>query len=73
MDNTNSVNGSSGSNALNPSGLLVYQVGSATLINGVPIPEVGAWLPLLGALVLYGLYAARRARQPQPVPVPVSV
>jgi lipopolysaccharide export LptBFGC system permease protein LptF len=48
---------------LNPSGLLVYQVGSATLINGQPIPEVAAWLPLLGALALYGVSARRRSQR----------
>jgi hypothetical protein len=62
IDNTNSVNGSSGSTTLNPSGLLVYQVGSATLINGVPIPEVGTTLPLLGAVGIYALTAFYRRR-----------
>ena len=57
VDNTNSQTGSSSSNALNPSGLLVYQVGSAVLIDGKPVPEVGAILPVIGAL---GVFALRR-------------
>lgn len=61
--NTNSVEGgSSSSTALNPSGLLVYQVGAVATIDGHPVPEVGAWLPLLGALGLYGGLAWRRGR-----------
>ncbi len=48
VTNTNSVNGSSSSTAVNPSGFLMYQVGSAILIDGQPIPEpgtlAGAWL-----------------------------
>ena len=65
VDNTNSVTGSSGSTALNPSGLLVYQVGTATLIDGKPnpAPEVGTWLPVLGAL---GLFCWRRSRNAKP-------
>lgn len=59
VDNTNSISGSSNSNALNPSGLLVYQVGSAILIDGKPVPEVGAILPVVGAL---GLFFLRRFR-----------
>ena len=62
VDNTNSVNGSSSSTALNASGLLVYQVGSAMTINGQPVPEEGVWLPLAGALLLYGAFAWRRSR-----------
>ena len=54
VDNTNSLTGTSGANALNPSGLLVYQVGAATTINGSPIPETGAILPVLSALALFG-------------------
>jgi hypothetical protein len=57
VDNTNSLTGSSSSTSLNPSGLLVYQVGSAVLIDGKPVPEVGAILPVIGAL---GLFALRR-------------
>ena len=62
VDNTNSVNGSSSNTSVNPSGLLVYQVGSASLINGQPIPEVGTWLPIVGAVGLYGAFAWRRRR-----------
>ena len=54
VDNTNSQTGSSGSSSLNPSGLLVYQVGAATTIDGTPIPETGAILPVLAALGLFG-------------------
>lgn len=57
VDNTNNQTGSSSSSALNPSGLLVYQVGSAVLIDGKPVPEVGAVLPVIGAL---GLFVLRR-------------
>lgn len=60
VDNTNSINGSSGATALNPSGLLVYQVGSAILIDGKPIPEAGTVLPVVGALGLFGLRLWRR-------------
>lgn len=60
VENTNSITGTSGSAALNPSGLLVYQVGSASLIDGRPIPEVGTWLPIIGALGLYGAMMWRR-------------
>jgi hypothetical protein len=59
VDNTNSVNGTSNSTASNASGLLVYQTSSAT-INGVPVPEVAPWLPLLGVMGCYGLVVARR-------------
>ena len=59
VDNTNSQTGTNGSNALNPSGLLVYQVGNATLIDGNPVPEVGAILPVAAALALFGLRRAR--------------
>ena len=61
VTNTNSVDtSSSSSTALNPSGLLVYQVGAVATIDGHPVPEVGAWLPLFGALGLYGAFAWRR-------------
>ena len=69
VENTNSITGSSGSSARNPSGLLVYQVGSAALIDGRPIPEVGAWLPILGALGLYGVVFWRRRRTGESVSV----
>lgn len=62
VENTNSATGSSGSSTRNPSGLLVYQVGSAALIDGRPIPEVATWLPIVGAVGLYVLVILRRRR-----------
>lgn len=61
VDNTNSQTGSSSSTATNASGLLVYQT-SAAEINGHPVPEVGTWLPLLGAVGCYGIFSVRRRR-----------
>jgi hypothetical protein len=58
--NTNSATGTSSSSALNPSGLLVYQVGTGITIDGKPVPEVGTFMPVLGAL---GLFAFRRWRR----------
>jgi hypothetical protein len=53
VDNTYSMTGQQ-NNTPNPSGILIYQVGSAITIDGNPIqgviPEVGAWLPVAGAL-----------------------
>jgi len=63
VENTNSVTGRSNTTSLNPSGLLVYQVGSASLIDGRPIPEVGTWLPVVGAFLLYGGAVWRRRRR----------
>ena len=60
VDNTNSISGSTTATALNPSGLLVYQVGSAVNISKTPIPEVGTMLPIVGALGLFGLRLWRR-------------
>ena len=57
VDNTNGINGASGSTALNASGLLVYQVGGAaagTFISPNPVPELGAWLPVALALAMFG-------------------
>lgn len=59
VSNTNSQTGYNNSTALNPSGLLVYQVGTGISIDGKPVPEVGAILPVLGAL---GLLLFRRFR-----------
>ena len=67
VDNTNSQTGSSGSTALNASGMLVYQTSAAT-INGAPVPEVATWLPLLGVIGCYGLVSLRR-RQARLIPV----
>lgn len=53
VDNTNSITGSSTTTSSNPSGLLVYQTGSAILIDPRPVPEVGVWLPIIGALGLF--------------------
>ncbi|CAM3074096.1 hypothetical protein [Rariglobus hedericola] len=61
--NSNSVDGSSSNADLNPSGLLVYQVGALATINGNPVPEVGTMLPLLGAVGLYGAFSLRRGRR----------
>ncbi len=58
--NTNSQTGTNGSTALNPSGLLVYQVGSGITIDGRVIPEVGTWLPVVVALGLFGWRRFRR-------------
>ena len=62
--NTNSKTGSDPSTALNPSGLLVYQIGTATLIDGNPIPEVGTWLPVVAALFSFGWSGLRRRFAP---------
>ena len=62
VSNTNSIVGSSANSDFNPSGLLVYQVGSLATIDGRPIPEVGSSLPLLGAMALYGVSIWRRRR-----------
>lgn len=64
--NTNSQTGTNTSSALNPSGLLVYQVGALATIDGRVVPEVGTWLPLLGAVGLYGLFTMRR-RMPEDI------
>jgi hypothetical protein len=66
VDNTNSITGSSGSTALNPSGVLLYQTSNVITINGNPItgtlPEVGTWLPIAASLGLFGWgYWRRRA------------
>jgi hypothetical protein len=65
--NTNSATGSSSNNGLNPSGLLVYQVGTAMTIDGRPVPEVGTMLPVVGAL---GIFAWRRLRRKFSAPSP---
>lgn len=71
--NTNSQTGNNGSSALNPSGLLVYQVGTGVTIDGKPIPEVGAILPVIGALGLFGLRWFRRRFGADSVISPASV
>lgn len=62
VDNTNSITGTSNSTAFNPSGLLVYQVGSAMTIDGKVVPEVGTMLPVIGALGLVGVRLLRRRK-----------
>ena len=61
VDNTNSATGNSGSTTLNPSGLLVYDM--TGFVNGVAVPEVGTWIPVVGAVGLYGLVLRRRSRR----------
>jgi hypothetical protein len=67
VHNTNSVTGSSTNTAINPSGLLMYQVGAVATIDGNPVPEVGTWLPLLGAVGLYAAFVWRRGRMENPL------
>ena len=70
VDNTNSVTSASTATALNASGLLVYQVGNAVTIDGHPVPEAGAWIPIAAAMGLFGLVAWRRSGssgKPRPV------
>ena len=63
VDNTNGINGGSTATARNASGLLVYQVYGDMTINGVVVPEVGTWLPIVLAL---GLFVRQRYFQPVP-------
>ena len=63
VHNTNSQTGTNTASDANPSGLLMYQVGAVATIDGHPVPEVGAWLPLFGAVGLYGAFAWRRGRR----------
>jgi hypothetical protein len=58
--NTNSQTNTSSSNSVNPSGLLVYQVGNALMIDGQVVPEVGTILPVVAALGMFGLRRFRR-------------
>jgi hypothetical protein len=64
--NTNSQTGNNSSTALNPSGLLVYQVGSGITIDGKPVPEVGAILPVIAALGVFGWHRLRRRQAGAP-------
>jgi len=61
VDNTDSKIGQQAANP-NASGLLVYQTGTAILIDGKPnpAPEVGVWLPVAGGL---GIFFWQRRRQ----------
>ena len=64
VDNTNSITGASGTNPLNASGLMVYELSNGVTINGNPItgfvPEVGTWLPVAAALGMFGWSFWRR-------------
>jgi hypothetical protein len=62
--NTNSKTGTNSSTALNPSGLLVYQVGAGMTIDGRVVPEVGTWMPVVVALGLFGWRRFRRRGPP---------
>jgi hypothetical protein len=66
VDNTNNLTGTQGSNPLNASGLMVYELSNGVTINGNPItgfvPEVGTWLPVAAALGMFGWYFSRRAQ-----------
>ena len=63
VDNTNGTNNK---NEQNPSGLLVYQTGTAILIDGKPnpAPEAGVWLPIIGALGMF-FWQRRRSSEMQ--------
>ena len=67
VHNSNGVTGDSLSAANNASGLLMYQVGAVATIDGRPVPEVGTWLPLFGAVGLYAAFAWRRGRTNNPL------
>ena len=62
VDNTNGVTSPSTASVLNASGLLVYQVGNAVTIDGRVVPETGAWIPIAGAMGLFGFVAWRRSK-----------
>jgi len=65
VENTDSHSGSDASTNWNAGGFMMYQVGSLAIIDGKPIPEMAPWMPIAGALGLYGLVACyRRRRQP---------
>ena len=68
VDNTDSKTGKQNAN-LNASGLLVYQTGTAILIDGKPnpVPEVGVWLPVVGALGLFFWQRRRPSANPASV------
>ena len=57
VDNTDGNSGSQGSDTYNMSGLMVYGI-SPTIT-----PEVGAWLPVLGALGLFFWHRSRNKNQ----------
>jgi hypothetical protein len=61
VDNTNSITGPSVATAINPSGLLVYNM--TGFVNGAIVPEVGTWIPVAGAVGLYVMVLWRRSRR----------
>jgi hypothetical protein len=71
VENTNSITGPSGATDLNPSGVLLYQTSNVITINGHPItgtlPEVGTWLPIAGALGMFGWCYWRRRPEEESV------
>ena len=68
VDNTNGKTGNT-ADSINASGLMVYQVGAVAMINGSPVPEVGAWLPIAMAV---GLFGWRRLRSKEPAAASVA-
>jgi hypothetical protein len=66
VNNSNSQTGTNSSTALNPSGLLVYQVGSGVTIDGKVVPEVGTYLPVIAALGVFGWRRLRRRASEMP-------
>jgi hypothetical protein len=60
VDNTNSLTGNQSISDLNPSGLLVYQVGSAMTIDGHVIPEPSFYGLILIPISLGLLYSKKR-------------
>ena len=70
VDNTNSVAATSTATDLNASGMLVYQVSNVITIGTSTVtgtlPEVGTWIPVVGALGLLGVCRWRRRRSRLP-------
>jgi hypothetical protein len=65
VENTDSHTGSNSTTNWNAGGFMMYQVGAVATIDGQPVPEMAPWMPIAGALGLYGLFAFhRRRRQP---------
>ncbi len=67
VTNTGGFSGTQSAQSNGPSGLLVYQVGAGTIVSATPTPEVGAWLPVLGALGLF--YWRRRSCSQKPASI----
>lgn len=69
VDNTNSLTGSQSSTALNPSGLLMYQVGTAMTIDGRPVPEPAtAAAAVFMAFFAVGFHRRRRPAKSSAAP-----